>query len=200
MHITLATCQQYPALSASDALLADELRRRGHVVEATSWNSSEGSRAAASDRVVLRSTWDYHHDVERYKNWLHHVDGADHRLVNALPLVLWNLSKTYLLDLARLGAPVPGLVLVDSHPTLMPEWARAGRPVVVKPAIGASGTGVELVAPGELDAVLARSSIDDQLIVQEFVEDVGAGEWALVFFGGEFSHGFSEFQLPASSE
>ena len=66
MHCSLATCRDFPDLSTSDSLLADELHRRGHEAEAFVWNGDSPPTLPETDVVVLRSTWDFHHQFDDY--------------------------------------------------------------------------------------------------------------------------------------
>jgi glutathione synthase/RimK-type ligase-like ATP-grasp enzyme len=62
---------------------------------------------------------------------------------------------------------------------------------VVKPTTGASGYFVELVAQGEVAAMVARLPDEVQaggVIVQEFLPEIADGEVSLVYFDGLFSH------------
>jgi glutathione synthase/RimK-type ligase-like ATP-grasp enzyme len=70
---------------------------------------------------------------------------------------------------------------------------------VLKPIVGASGFGVERVRPGDEAVALERLrpvKPTTQLLVQEFVPEIAAGELAGVFFEGTFSHGLRRVPLP----
>jgi glutathione synthase/RimK-type ligase-like ATP-grasp enzyme len=72
---------------------------------------------------------------------------------------------------------------------------------VLKPAIGASGFGVERVQRGAEAEALARARARkpmDEVLVQEFVAGIEGGELAGVFFEGVFSHGLR--RTPAAGE
>jgi hypothetical protein len=72
---------------------------------------------------------------------------------------------------------------------------------VIKPLVGASGSGVERVSRGAEADALARAGERKRLervLVQEFLEDVADGELAGVFFDGVFSHGLG--RVPAAGE
>ena len=92
------------------------------------------------------------------------------------------MDKRYLADLAGRGALLPRQWLVSSEAELAQVLAaNALKEVVLKPTIGASGHGVQLVH--------AAMPVNEPLLVQEFVPEIrSAGQSSLVFFGGEFSH------------
>jgi glutathione synthase/RimK-type ligase-like ATP-grasp enzyme len=150
---------------------------------------------------VVRSSWDYHEAVDAYRAWLDRLEPD--RAFNAPDLIRWNLSKAHVLDLGARGAPVPRSRLVPAGPEAV---ARAlvtlgVDEAVLKPAIGASGFGVERVRRGDEAAALARARARkamDEVLVQEFVAGIEHGELSGVFFDGVFSHGLR--RVPAAGE
>lgn len=189
--ITLATCLTWPALSRSDERLAHVLEARGHCVIAAPWNGPfEPFRDAAA--VVIRSCWDYHDAPDRFRDWLGRLDPA--RTFNRPDLIIWNLSKAHVLDLAQQGARTPRTVQATAEPAAVAAaLSLLGiHEGVIKPLFGASGFGVERVRRGREADALARAGARkklDRVLVQEFVQGIAAGEQAGVFFDGVFSHG-----------
>jgi len=174
------------------------LEDRGHRVLAAPWNGPLGPfRDAAA--VVIRSSWDYHDTPTAYRDWLGCLDPA--RTFNAPALIVWNMSKTHVLDLAAKGARIPRTLEAAAEPAAV---ARAMSALgiddaVVKPLIGASGFGVERARRGEEAAALARARAHkrlDRILVQEFVPSIDAGEQAGIFFDGVFSHGLRRTAAP----
>jgi glutathione synthase/RimK-type ligase-like ATP-grasp enzyme len=196
--IVLATCLAWPELSASDRCLAVALSQRGRRVVAAPWNGPFLPFAEAT-AIVVRSSWDYHHAPAAYRAWLQRLP-AD-RTFNAPELIGWNLSKAHLLDLGARGAPVPRSRLVAATPAAVTD-ALAGLGLdeaVLKPAIGASGLGVERVRRGDEAEALARARLRkpmDEALVQEFVAGIEGGELAGVFFDSVFSHGLRRVPAP----
>lgn len=149
-----------------------------------------------ADVVVLRENWDYHDDVAAFRAWLADLARQGKRVLNSPELVSWNLDKSYLLDLAARGVPVPRLRIVPNDTAAIAAvydefgWDHA----VIKPTIGASGYEVELVPRyllngdrGDEHAWTRRTPV----MVQEFMAEPGqTGEIACVFFDGTFSHAF----------
>jgi glutathione synthase/RimK-type ligase-like ATP-grasp enzyme len=192
-RVTLVTCRRWPALSASDQLYAEALRARGCTVRAAPWNGPQTPFLEA-EAVVLRSNWDYHHELEAFTTWLTGLEQRSIPLFNPASLVRWNLDKRYLLALAAAGVAVPATRVV------LPEAAAIARAIqetgwrraVLKPAVGASGHNVRLVERGAEAAALAdlHPSLGMGYLLQEFIPEVQAGELSCVFFDGVFSHAF----------
>jgi glutathione synthase/RimK-type ligase-like ATP-grasp enzyme len=150
---------------------------------------------------VIRSTWDYHQALDDYRAWLDRLGAM--RVFNARELVRWNLEKSYLVELAARGAPVPASVIVEADAWMVASALDRMSLVeaVIKPTVGASGVGVERVRRGhEADAVARLRAVasSPRLLVQEFIPEVAAGESAGVFFDGVFSHGLQ--RVPAEGE
>ena len=103
----------------------------------------------------------------------------------------WNTDKRYLGELAAAGVPV-----IDSHflapgddPASMPDLAE----FVVKPTVGAGSRGARRFVGTErgqaIDHAGALLDADRHVLVQPYLPAVdSAGETALLFFGGEYSH------------
>ena len=149
----------------------------------------------------MRSSWDYHEAPDAYRAWLDRLPPG--RTFNAPALIHWNLSKAHVLDLGARGAVIPRSRLVAAEPASVAAALEALdlQEAVIKPAIGASGVGVERVRRGDEAAALERARArkpTDRVLVQEFVAGIEHGELAGVFFAGVFSHGLR--RLPAPGE
>jgi glutathione synthase/RimK-type ligase-like ATP-grasp enzyme len=188
---TFVTYHGLPDLDPDDALAANELRARGFSVAVAVWNDTR-VRWDRAGICVLRSTWDYHLDVDAFVSWATSV-AAVTMLVNPLPLIRWNVRKTYLTELEQRGIPtvpthwLPQGTRVDLRRLL----AESGWPAaVVKPVVGLATYGVEVVDGSEagqlhLNRLLGRGDA----MVQPYVSSVrDRGERALVFLDGSFSH------------
>lgn len=193
-HIVLVTCADWPDLSASDECLATELIAQGHRVQARAWNVARIDQFTGADLVVLRSNWDYHHDLAAFDQWLTAIDESSAVLHNPIALVRSHLDKSYIEKLQVRGVRTPRtLVTSDFDLGVIDNWLQQHNldRVVLKPAWGASGHGVELVQCQDLTAAANRwgATADRRpMLVQEFLPQIRNGEHSLVFFGGEFSH------------
>jgi glutathione synthase/RimK-type ligase-like ATP-grasp enzyme len=170
------------------------LQARGWTVEDVPWRAPV-DRWDDFDLVIVRSPWDYQLDPDAFDAALESIDRSRARLCNPLPLMRWNLKKTYLQDLERRG--------VSTLPTV---WGRGPSPadvqalfgtldareIVIKPVIGANASDAfrlnEEVSEHTL-AEVARVYRDRDYLAQPFIEAVLAeGEFSLIYFGGELSH------------
>jgi glutathione synthase/RimK-type ligase-like ATP-grasp enzyme len=181
-----------------DQLLVDELRRLGHQVSAVIWGADTSELAGRYDRLIVRSPWDYmDSDAQRrsFLAWLEKLDGTGLPVENDLQVMLWLMDKRYLLDFAAVGVPIVPTYLVSFGEAFdLEAFAGLHGGVIVKPAVSAAGAGLEFLP----DAQTARSFQQEfsqrcqsgAQLVQPFLPEIQTnGEWSLVYFRGEFSHG-----------
>jgi len=133
------------------------------------------------DLVVVRSTWDYPDRRHQFLAWATSLP----RVLNPPEVLRWNTDKEYL---ATLGAGmVPTSFLRPGDDFVVPET-----PFVVKPSVGAGSIGAARYDRADeraRDHVGRLHAAGKTVMVQPFLEAVDhAGEVALHYFGGEFSH------------
>jgi hypothetical protein len=130
--------------------------------------------------------WGYHLDPGAWLDRLDSWEAAGVRLHNPAPALRWNTAKTYLCELEQAGAPViPTLAVTDATTADLAEARRrfGTEVLVVKPQIGASAHGAEILRPGD------RPTLPGPAILQPYYASVRtAGELSLMFFAGRFSH------------
>ena len=163
----------------------------GWTVDEVPWRS--GADWDTYDLVVIRSPWDYHDAPAEFVAALAEIDASSARLDNPLPVVRWNLDKTYLRDVKAAGVPTvptrwadgltPG-VLADA----VERWG--GGEVVAKPTVSANADGTFRLGPdAETWADALAALADRPCLVQPFVPAVvDEGEFSAFAFGGEISH------------
>lgn len=168
-------------------LVVDDLRRRGVDAVAVPWDDG-GFPWASCAAVVIRSTWRYEEQVERFVDWADAV-AAVTRLDNPAEVVRWNVHKTYLGELAARGVPVVPTRFVA--PGAEPVFPESGQ-FVVKPTVSAGARNTARYAQDHRDDaarhVAALHERGATAMVQPYVDRITEGERALVFFGGVFSH------------
>lgn len=202
--VAFATYAGGPGLTAEDALAAAALSNLGIRVSAAVWDDPSVDWHS-HDLVIVRSTWDYHRKVERYRDWIRGFETSPGRLWNPHAVLLGNLDKRYLVDLARRGYGVVPTRFVDAgaQASLAALIEQSGwDDVVLKPAIsgGADGawrTGRTAAAADE--ERFREASGGQALLMQPLMPEVAAeGEWSLVFFHREYSH--AALKRPAAGE
>ena len=181
-----------------DQLLVDELRRRGHQVSAVVWGSKTCQLEDRFDFLIIRSPWDYMDSNElrqRFLRWLEDLAATRMVVENELPVVLWLMDKSYLLDFSAVGIPiVPTHVIKPGDLIDLAAFVRQHGAAIIKPAVSAAGVGVEFL-PDCTVAGAFQQEFEDRCqrgaqLVQPFIPEIQTnGEWSLVYFRGEYSHG-----------
>jgi glutathione synthase/RimK-type ligase-like ATP-grasp enzyme len=180
------------------AALAPAAAEAGFELVPAVWD--EAFDAAAYDAVVIGPTWDYWDKLDAYLAFL---DAVSERalLLNPAKVVRWNIEKTYLKDLAALGAPVIPTVWADrASPDAIAEgFERFGaETLVVKPVTGAGAWRQAKVRRGE--PLPAPEALPPRrAMIQPFLPAIAdEGEYSFLFFGGEFSHALRK--VPARGD
>lgn len=138
------------------------------------------------DAALGLGAWGYHLQPRAWLDILKGWNGPP--LLNPPAIMAWNTRKTYLAELAGLGAPVvPTQTIAGAPSDADLERARqdfGSEILVVKPDIAASGQGASKLRPGDP----IPTGLKD-VLVQPFMDAVsGEGELSLFYFGGRFSH------------
>jgi glutathione synthase/RimK-type ligase-like ATP-grasp enzyme len=192
IDVAIASCRALAGADVDEPFLLDALRAAGVRAEVLAWDDPAADFSSAR-LTVLRSTWNYADQPDRFVEWLQRT-AAVTALWNPLPVVRWNLHKTYLLELARAGVPVTPTCLVprgSSERLAHIGAARGWNDVVVKPAVSAgSRLTVRAGAASEFgEAHLRRLVQREDALVQPYLAAVeGYGERALIVIDGELTH------------
>lgn len=189
VRIALATAAEFPDLDDDGPALLAALSSLGIAAESAVWTDPQIDYSRYH-LVVVRSTWDYHDQLDEFLAWAERV-AAITSLANAVQVLDWNTHKTYLRDLGALGLPVVETTWLDPGDTFT---VPAAGEYVVKPAVSAGSRNTNRYVAGDHDDRATRhvrSLLDAgrTVMVQPYLEAIDtAGETALLYFGGEFSH------------
>jgi glutathione synthase/RimK-type ligase-like ATP-grasp enzyme len=191
-RIALASCRDFPSGDDDGPLLLAACARAGLDASWRVWDDPAVDWLSF-DLVVLRSTWDYPAHRDEFLRWVEAVP----RLANPADVVRWNTDKAYLRDLAAAGLPVvPTTWFQPGDDVRLPadgEW-------VVKPAVSAGARDTARYRPEHrelairhIDRLLAEGR---RVMVQPYLHAVDeAGETALLYCGGGYSHGIGKAAL-----
>jgi glutathione synthase/RimK-type ligase-like ATP-grasp enzyme len=186
-----------PPFAPDDQLLVAELRRHGHRCEAVVWGCDVAELPGRFDVLVVRSPWEYT-DSEanriRFLRWLGDLGALALPIENEPRVMMWLMDKRYLNDFAAAGVPVVPTQVVAAGERFDLRKAHAEHgPLVIKPAIAAAGVGLEFLRDAReverFQSVFEERCRSQDHLVQRFVPEVQtAGEWSLVYLGGQYSH------------
>ena len=185
MKLRVATCTTLPEPDVDAVPLAGALAAAG--IDAT-WVAWDDPRADwdAPIPTIIRSTWNYAHDVDAFLRWIDRAR-ASSALLNPAEVVRTNVFKRYLLDLAARGVPVVPTTLVERDG----QAARPTTRVVIKPEVGAGSLGTRVFEANDPAALahLAELTRTGAALIQPYVASVDDyGERSIVYIDGELSH------------
>jgi glutathione synthase/RimK-type ligase-like ATP-grasp enzyme len=176
-----------------DHLLLEPMAKAGWQAEEISWRK-KNVNWSDYDVVIIRSTWDYQDDPEKFIQTLENIS-AQTRLENSLEIVHWNINKTYLIDLDISGIKVVSTLWGENltKGNLLPAYQRLNvNEIIIKPVISANA---DFTYRLNKESIKAR---EDELIkifknksymIQPFMSHIlSEGEYSLFYFGGKYSH------------
>lgn len=188
-RIALATAAEFPDLDDDGPVLLAALDRLGVEAGPAVWTDPDVDWSTY-DLVVVRSTWDYFTQRDAYVAWAHRV-AAVARLANPAAVLEWNTDKTYLRSLQQAGLPVVPTDWLEPGDTFV---APVQGEYVVKPTVSAGSKDTYRYRAGEHDELAvshaaALLAAGRPVMVQPYLHEVDtAGETALLYFAGDFSH------------
>ena len=193
-RIALLTLEDRTGYVIDDDLAIAELRQRGIDTHEVPW-SRDDVDWSGFDLVVVRTTWDYHTRPVEFLAALARIEASGTILENPHQLIVWNLDKQYLRDLAARGVPiVPCVWGQNSAPEAFAALfaALGADEIVVKPLVSANAMDTfRLRRPLSVDQCdeLVRTFTGRNWFAQPFVHSVlDAGEISVFYFDGQLSH------------
>ena len=199
-RLALATCAARAWIDPDDAHLAATLAQLGAPPTVCVWNDAQVDWSAF-DLVLIRTIWDYHQHHAAFGQWLDRLDRRGIATGNDSRLLRWNSDKRYLFELARLGVATIPTRLAHGSELARVLASMPGASVVVKPTIsgGAWQTLRGEVGDDAFAAAVAQLPTALDYLVQPYLSEIaGAGEWSLLYFGGEYSH--AVIKRPAAGD
>jgi hypothetical protein len=194
--VALATCRDLPAGDEDAPALISALADLAIIAQCEVWDDPAVDWRRFG-LTVIRSTWDYTFARPEFLRWA----AATNDLHNCREMVEWNSDKHYLQALSDAGLPIVATVW-------LPPGTRAPWPAfefVLKPTVGAGSRGTGRFDPLEPGAVAAAEvhlrALHDAgrtVMRQPYLAGVDtAGEAALVYLGGAFSHAITKQAMLA---
>ena len=162
--------------------------KRGWTLRVIDWEAPIEDFAGV-DLVMLGTAWNYQDKSDAFLAKLDALEGSGITVCNSPEIVRWNITKTYLRELAQRGA--------RTIATLWPESVNAEEAMaameelgcdklVGKRQVGAGAEGQELLERGKIpcDWTFAHPAM-----LQPFLPAIGEkGELSFLFFDGKYSH------------
>lgn len=176
-----------------DKLLIEPMITLGWVAEEVSWQN-EKVNWADYDAVIVRSTWDYQNDAEKFIKVLEIINSVSY-LENDLDLMKWNMNKNYLFQLKQKGITIVDTIWEKSfNPVLANNYFERldTDEIIIKPNVSANADNTFRLSKEKLkeqSSNLEKIFAQREFMVQPFLNNIiDEGEYSLFFFDGKFSH------------
>lgn len=196
--IALVTARETGKLDDDMEPLIAALKAEGAQAEPVIWDDPAADWGRY-ELAVLRSTWDYSRRRAEFLAWAADVE-AKVRLANPARVVAWNTDKHYMSELRAFGIPIVPTAFID--PGTRIHFPFDGE-FVVKPTVGAGSMDVgrypEKGRAAE-EHVQRLHRTGRSAMIQPYLKRVDdAGETALIYFAGEFSHAIRKGPMLGAS-
>ncbi|MGF9760002.1 hypothetical protein AAII07_32885 [Microvirga sp. 0TCS3.31] len=189
--ILIATSSEYPHPTPNLEALVSALKAHGMDAAYLPWKTTPLETFAAAEAALPLCCWDYYDDPGHFLAWIDTLEARGARLLNPPELLRWNFRKTYLLEMAAAGLPVPRTIsLCDASPEAVAQAMEqeGWRTAVLKPVSSQNGHGIRKLGWADR-ADWSFEATPGDMLLQEFQEDIGAlGETTMTFIDGAFSH------------
>jgi glutathione synthase/RimK-type ligase-like ATP-grasp enzyme len=176
-----------------DKLLIEPMKSLGWIAEEVSWRN-EKINWADYDAVIVRSTWDYQNDPEKFIKVLEKINSVSH-LENDLDLMKWNMNKNYLFQLKLKGVTIVDTIWEKSFNSILANdyFSRLDTDeIILKPNVSANADNTFRLTKEKLKdnlSQLEKVFPSREFMVQPFLKNIiNEGEYSLFFFDGKFSH------------
>lgn len=177
-----------------DDLLIEPLNKLGWTVEKVSWRKLNVNWNVFN-AVIVRSTWDYQTDHLKFLKVLEEIDRSDAHLENSLPVLKWNMNKSYLHDLEQKDVLIPHTLWEKSFNDVNAykyfDLLNTDE-IIIKPNISGNADNTFRIRRDEIiNYIPSLEGVfrNREFMVQPFMKNIiDEGEYSLFYFGGEYSH------------
>jgi glutathione synthase/RimK-type ligase-like ATP-grasp enzyme len=209
IDVAIATCDQFPHLTADDSILKAALEKEGVVIAVWSWTDFSAPWHQCK-LVLVRTVWDYTHGKhDLFLQWVARVSQCSTLVNDGRVLIASSDKSIYIPYLANAGVPVPWTVVIEKGSSVdeLIKICKKKRlsTAVLKAAVGSFGENCLLLhgLQDDIDSKI-RKKIDvllqeRRVLLQEFMPSVKSrGELSLVFVDEQFI--FCLQKIPLRSE
>jgi len=184
--VFILTDQKHRPWHPDDARLAEAFSKVGIDARPVVWDAWDPPAQAS---VLIRTPWDYATKSQAFLKLLETINARGGRLWNDYQTLIWNLDKSYMLELASKGVSI---VPTRIEKRLKFEEAfleSLTYPCVFKPLVGCAGKDTFLIRDRAHLLATARVLESQDVMIQPYIpEIVSEGESSFMYFGGVFSH------------
>lgn len=193
MKIAVATSKDLPNFTEADKISLKVFIDNGFQIIPVVWND-KNIDWKVFDLVIIRSVWDYFHDIEKFYDWLELLRKLNVKTFNSIDTIKNNCHKFYLKKLRENEIKIIPTVFVEKTENLnfdfltTTHWEK----IIIKPAISACSYSTEVFEREDIKQIKKKYSEfakTNDLLIQKFVPEIMEnGEMSMIFFNKKFSH------------
>ena len=195
-----------PLYTHDDQVAVDFLEEKGISVTPVVWGTPPSDLKQQNfTLLIVRSPWDYMDSEKKrtsFLSWLKECHKESLKVLNPVPLMLWNMDKRYLLDLEKENIEIVKSTLISKDQNLnLDEVFEERGAFVIKPTISAAAKDTFRVLSIEDAKSLSEGTnpVDPRpfseirknrdMLIQPYHKEIETeGEWSLIFLNGNYSH------------
>ncbi len=192
MKIAILTCLDLPEPDHDEELLLQALASAGHTPRMVAWDDPD-SKFDAKEKVIIRSTWNYHLRANDFLQVLSKIDKTT-TLINPFEMVRWNLDKRYLFDRAKQPLNYIPTIWLDQGERISSKTLNTfgSSQIILKPTVSA-GSYLTQVFPREditgMNSFLELIHAHGSAMMQPFFQSVTTlGERSVICVAGKPLH------------
>jgi len=200
--VALLSMDNLQRFKCYDKLLIAPMEKNGWLASEISWHDKSVDWNSF-DAVIVRSTWDYQSDPNKFINVLTKINDSSVHLENDFEMMKWNMNKYYLRDLTNKNILTVetiwekrfSLEKIINYFSLLNT-----NEIVIKPNISASAENTFRLKAEQLkDHRVKLESIfsNREFMIQPFMSNIiSEGEYSLFYFNGQYSHAVLKTPKP----
>jgi glutathione synthase/RimK-type ligase-like ATP-grasp enzyme len=176
-----------------DHMLVEPMKTMGWLTEEISWRN-ENVNWSDYDAVIVRTTWDYQNDIEKFIKVLENINKSTH-LENDFELMKWNMNKNYLFDLYEKGVKIVDTIWEKKFNSVnaYSYFERLNtKEIIIKPNISACADNTFRLTKENINEHLTdleKIFALREFMVQPFLDNIiNEGEYSMFYFNGQLSH------------
>lgn len=205
IKIRIVSTAKWAYKCGEDVLILRELKRQGFDVKIVCYETEEIDKKAI---YLIKSIWGYQDSPKKFNNFLKTLEKDKVRTINPVRIMKRNIDKEEQYNLfMNYDIPHINSVFICKDESFLTNVKKclkktfAGKIVVVKPSISASGnntyvlngTNKNNITLPELEEKFNFLTKKNKLIIQEFIPDVKNGEVSVIVLNGKITYGVKRY-------
>lgn len=192
--VALLSMDNLQRFKCYDKLLIEPMKKNGWLASEISWRN-KSVNWNSFDAVIVRSTWDYQSDPNKFISVLTKINDSSAHLENDFEMMKWNMNKYYLRDLTNKNILTVETIWENEFQLekIIKYFSILNtNEIIIKPNISASAQNTFRIKSDELikkSKKLEAIFSNREFMIQPFMSNIiSEGEYSLFYFNGQYSN------------